>query len=331
MEHIINLDQETNNRLKEIFEILHEGNTVLFLGAGASITNKKYLSKEIIDYYEGKIGMEYGIDDITEFVDILEATDDFNREEFDLIGFTLRNTDDCAYTSRESFIGEFVQMVRTTRRESDAVIILGGVGAKSVEPQILSRIPEIDIIAYGEDEVSGPILLDQLIHNKNLAGCPNIFYRENGRVVQTGSYERIKNLDKIPYPSYDRIDVTKYNGIGMITSRGCPYKCSFCSVAPVWDHKCHFRPPEDVVAEMKELSQVAGVDLFLFQDEFFVSSKRAVMAFCRALEKSGLKNQVKIMVGGGPITHEFSKEIGADGFSPTAPGGAKLARQLIER
>jgi methanogenic corrinoid protein MtbC1 len=48
------------------------------------------------------------------------------------------------------------------------------------------------------------------------------------------------------------------------------------------------------------------------------------------LKNRGLRDQVKIIIGGGPITHEFSQEIGADGFSPTAPGGAKLARKLIE-
>jgi len=47
-----------------------------------------------------------------------------------------------------------------------------------------------------------------------------------------------------------------------------------------------------------------------------------------SLEKEGLRNKVKIMVGGGAITEEFAKEIGADGYDPTAPGAAKLARKL---
>jgi radical SAM superfamily enzyme YgiQ (UPF0313 family) len=73
----------------------------------------------------------------------------------------------------------------------------------------------------------------------------------------------------------------------MVTSRGCPYECSFCSVAPVWNHRCVLRPPEDVVSEMRELHERAGVELFLFQDEFFASSKRGVMAFCEAMAKRG--------------------------------------------
>jgi methanogenic corrinoid protein MtbC1 len=50
-----------------------------------------------------------------------------------------------------------------------------------------------------------------------------------------------------------------------------------------------------------------------------------------ALKREGLREQVKILVGGAPITQDFADEIGADGFSPTAPGGAKLARQLVNK
>ena len=49
------------------------------------------------------------------------------------------------------------------------------------------------------------------------------------------------------------------------------------------------------------------------------------------LKNGGLRDRVKIIVGGAPITHEFAREIGADGFSPTAPGGAKLAAMLIKK
>ena len=206
------------------------------------------------------------------------------------------------------------------------MIILGGVGAKSVEPQVLSRFPEIDIIAYGEGEVSGPILLDQLIHKKDLTGCPNIFYKENGRVVQTGSCERIKNLDKIPYPSYDRIDVTKYPGMGMITSRGCPYQCSFCSVAPVWNFEPYLRSSEGIIAEIDHLLKLGKSDLFLFQDEYFLASPERAKDFSRKLIASGLdirwkafgrvnlidREAMELMAKSGCVEIRFGVESGSD-------------------
>jgi radical SAM superfamily enzyme YgiQ (UPF0313 family) len=61
----------------------------------------------------------------------------------------------------------------------------------------------------------------------------------------------------------------------------------------VWNHECFFRSAAGVVAEMTELRDRAGVDLFLFQDEFFVSSKKAVLGFCEAFRKSGLRARWK--------------------------------------
>ena len=81
----------------------------------------------------------------------------------------------------------------------------------------------------------------------------------------------------------------KYVGYGMMTSRGCPYPCTFCSVAPVWNHKSFSRSASNIVAEMKQLHEETGVEMFLFQDEFFVSGKRQVMEFCAELDKSGLQ------------------------------------------
>jgi radical SAM superfamily enzyme YgiQ (UPF0313 family) len=211
-------------------------------------------------------------------------------------------------------------------RYPDRTIILGGVGAKSVEPQILSRFPEIDIIAYGEGEVSGPMLLDHLVHNKNLADCPNIFYRENGNVVQAGSCERIKNLDRIAYPAYDRIDVTKYNGIGMMSSRGCPYRCSFCSVAPVWNYEPYVRSSEGIIAEIDYLLKKGKTNLFLFQDEYFLASPERAKDFSRKLIASGLDIRWKafgrvnlidgeamdLMAKSGCVEIRFGVESGSD-------------------
>jgi hypothetical protein len=75
----------------------------------------------------------------------------------------------------------------------------------------------------------------------------------------------------------------------MITSRGCPYPCTFCSVAPVWDRETFSRSPAAIVAEMRRLHEEHGVSLFLFQDEFMVSGKERILEFCERLRGSGLR------------------------------------------
>ncbi len=175
-------------------------------------------------------------------------------------------------------------------RFPDRSIVLGGVGAKAVEEKVLRRFPWIDLIAHGEAEQSIVSLVEALQNDGNVDRVPGLFYRENGNGVSCNPPpDRIEKLDAIPRPAYHKVDLAAYDAYGMVSSRGCPYKCSFCSVAPVWNHKCHFRSAGDVVAEMRELHELAGVDLFLFQDEFFVSSKKAVMRFCDALKESDLK------------------------------------------
>jgi radical SAM superfamily enzyme YgiQ (UPF0313 family) len=175
----------------------------------------------------------------------------------------------------------------------DRTVILGGVGPKAVEDKILSRFPWIDIIARGEGELTGPALLAALHSNGDLSAVAGVSYRENGSVRHTPDRERIQDIDTIPFPAYGRIDLVRYEGYGMMTSRGCPSPCTFCSVAPVWDNRSYSRSPKSIVEEMKLLRQEASVDLFLFQDEFFVSGKKHVLAFCNELERSGLAVQWK--------------------------------------
>ena len=173
-------------------------------------------------------------------------------------------------------------------REPDKTTVLGGVGAKSVERLILERCPWVDVIARGEGERSGPLLLKALRDRTSLESVPGISFMSGGRYIETPRAPRITDLDTIPEPAFRHIRFADYEGYGMITSRGCPYPCTFCSVAPVWDRETHSRSVAGLVAEMKRLHERHGVRLFLFQDEFMVSGKARVMTFCEALDRSGL-------------------------------------------
>ncbi len=173
-------------------------------------------------------------------------------------------------------------------RYPDRTVILGGVGPKAVEHKILSRFPWIDIICRGEGELTGPELLRALKHGEDPAAVAGISFRQNGHIRHTPERDRIGDIDTIPLPLYERVDLERYEGYGMMTSRGCPYQCTFCSVAPIWNHQSFSRSTRSIVEEMKLLNGEAGVELFLFQDEFFVSGKRHVLDFCDELNRSGL-------------------------------------------
>jgi anaerobic magnesium-protoporphyrin IX monomethyl ester cyclase len=235
-------------------------------------------------------------------------------------------------------------------RYPDRKLILGGVGSKAVEEQVLTRFPWIDIVCRGEAEITAPHLVKTLQNGGDLSTVKGISYRVGDKIVHNPTQERIKDLDGIPLPAFDKIDLSKYAGYGMITSRGCPYPCTFCSVAPVWDLTSYSRSAKSIVAEMKFLHEEAGVKLFLFQDEFFVSGKKQVMEFCRELGASGLDvmwkafgrinlcdvEMMKAMADNGCVELRFGVESGCDrtlkaikkGF--TAAETLELVPQAIE-
>ncbi|MBM4372359.1 MAG: radical SAM protein [Deltaproteobacteria bacterium] len=173
-------------------------------------------------------------------------------------------------------------------RYPDRTLVLGGVGPKAVEAELLKRFPWIDLIAHGEGERSAVELVRALRDRGDLSRVPGLFLRGPHGIVRTESPPRIEDLESIGLPAFGRIDYPRYAGHNVITSRGCPYECTFCSVAPVWGRTPHFRRPEAIVREMRLLHEEQGVELFLFQDEFFVSSKERVHAFCDELRRSGL-------------------------------------------
>lgn len=211
-------------------------------------------------------------------------------------------------------------------RYPDRTVMLGGVGPKSVERKILNRFPWIDMIAYGEGEESCVELVRAAVEGTDLSTVSGLFYRTNGQIRQTAAAERITDLDTIGYPAFHHTDVKRYDAYGMITSRGCPYLCTFCSVAPIWGRKPTFRSVDDIVAEMRLLHEETGTDLFLFQDEFFVASKRRTIEFCEKLKKSGLElrwkafgrvditdeETMKAMSSSGCIEIRYGIESGSD-------------------
>ena len=208
----------------------------------------------------------------------------------------------------------------------EKVIVLGGVGPKSVEEAILRRFPEIDLVAYGEGELTGPQIVACLRSGCELSSCPGIFYREGNRVVRTRHCGRIDNLSDRPYPAYEKTDLSRYHGIGVMTSRGCPFPCSFCSVAPIWDFRPVLRTTEDIMGEIRYVLERANTDLFLFQDEYFLASRERAKVFSRALIRSGLqvrwkafgrvnltdREAMELMAKAGCLELRFGIESGCD-------------------
>jgi radical SAM superfamily enzyme YgiQ (UPF0313 family) len=175
----------------------------------------------------------------------------------------------------------------------EKIIILGGPGASGLADKILKYFPSIDIVVKGEGEVTIVDLMNKMT-NGSLKTVEGISYIEKDKIFNNSPRKRIENLDKIPFPAYHKLDFDKYVTnerpfpVGIITARGCPFKCTFCDVAPMWGREVYTRSIENVIEEIKFLYEKYNQKISGFEDDTFVLSKKRVLQFCSEFKKEDL-------------------------------------------
>ncbi len=179
------------------------------------------------------------------------------------------------------------------RANPNKTIILGGVGPFGVEEKILTEFPAIDVICRGEGEATLLDLVKHLESGRSLNSILGISYRDNNCLVHRNLDRPRLTLSAIPFPAYHRMEFEYYDAQNLITNRGCPYRCSFCSVSPVWNHQTTSRRITDIIKEIRFLKEKYDVSRVLFQDEFFYVSEKQMLAFCAALKDADLKIEWK--------------------------------------
>lgn len=170
-------------------------------------------------------------------------------------------------------------------------IVAGGPHPTLTSQDTLENIPEIDIIVRGEGEISFLNLVKNIESGKDFSGVKGISFRDkDGRVVHNPPELPIHDLDKIPLPARDLLPIEKYDKtttlsnkrtLNVMTSRGCPYWCVYCSTSEQWGHQIRHRSPKNVVDEieliLKEYPFIEGIRFF---DDVLTMDKKRVLAIC---------------------------------------------------
>jgi radical SAM superfamily enzyme YgiQ (UPF0313 family) len=168
-------------------------------------------------------------------------------------------------------------------------IVVGGPHATILPDDTLSY-EEFDFLVRGEGEYT---LLD-LVEGKPLNEIQGLSYKENGKIIHNQEREFIRNLDVLPFPKpeYFLIPIKDIkNNFGVVaTSRGCPYKCSFCCSPTIWKQKVRYRSIPNIIRELLFRRDKYGVDTFYFSDDSFNLNIKRGKALCRAI----LTNKLKI-------------------------------------
>lgn len=159
--------------------------------------------------------------------------------------------------------------------QPDRYVILGGPAATDTPEAILRHFP-IDVIVRGEGEESAVELMRALKEGRDLAEVRGISFRQHGRIVHNPARPRITNLDALPFPAYHKINFDDYERTAIVlTSRGCPYDCSFCSAHSVWQRRMTYRSARSVAEEILSI-QSAVERVELWDDTFVLQPRRAV-------------------------------------------------------
>lgn len=213
----------------------------------------------------------------------------------------------------------------------DSEIVLGGPHPTSKPQHFVDVGVDFDYIVIGEGE---KVLCDLIQKGKSV---PGIAYMENGRIVYTEPRELIEDLDALPMPAYDKIDMEYYakpsiwsvrfvplSAVGVFGSRGCPYHCKFCVAHAVFGRKIRRYSPERATEIVKHLVETYNLDGVYWNDECFTAHKQWTRDVCAMLKdlnilwgcqtRAQLLNSdlVKTMKESGCFQIDFGFESGSD-------------------
>lgn len=174
------------------------------------------------------------------------------------------------------------------QREPSRTIILGGIGPSPVAEQLLRYCPDIDVVVIGEGELTIVELMGALTAGREPVDVAGIAYRYGEQVWVTPARPRIPSMTMIRPPAYDRLDLTRYRLVDSQYARGCPFKCTFCDIAPFWNRLNTRRPMAHFLDELEGLVTGYGVKDVFIVDDTFVLSRKHVLEFCNGIRERNL-------------------------------------------
>lgn len=173
--------------------------------------------------------------------------------------------------------------------DSDINVILGGAHPTLLPERTMEECAAVDIVVRGEGEET----IRELIKARDLTDVKGITYRKDSKIVHNDPREPIMDLDKLPFPAYDMIPMERYKIGGVkystvMTSRGCPFNCTFCSSSKICGKIWRGKSPERVVEQLNVLTNEFDVHEIEFIDDTFTLNKERAVSICDLIVKENL-------------------------------------------
>lgn len=192
------------------------------------------------------------------------------------------------------------KIINQVKKKFPSLPIICGGAHPSADPAEILTNSDADICVIGEGEVTSQELINAFMDGKpDLNDIPGIAFKENGQIIRTPPRPLINDLDTIPMPAWDLINFRNYSGItlkkkspdtSIVTSRGCPFNCTYCS-NPVWKANkpwIRARGAKNIAEEVQYLYERGIQEIYIRADEFNINTKWC-LEVCDEIQKLDLK------------------------------------------
>jgi len=233
--------------------------------------------------------------------------------------------------------------METARRARKAVpgakIVAGGL-QPSLYPKETAELGIFDYSFPGEVDWTLPLFLEALESGNGVQDIPGIIFCDGKNLVANPPAAPIEDLDSLPFPSHDLLVLDRYSSLITnlepvsitVTSRGCPYRCSFCSHS-VTGKKYRTRSAESVAEEMAWCEKL-GIRYLMVYDEVMTLQKDRVLQLCELIQKRGIKMKWMARARVGHLTDDIlgaMKRAGCDMVTMGIESGSPRVLKKLKR
>ncbi len=184
------------------------------------------------------------------------------------------------YTSNRFGVEAAARLIR--RLHPRAHITAGGPQVTALPRHTLEHFSALDTVVVGEGEDTFLELVERLERGQGPRGLAGCAWREGGAVVMGPPRPRIGDLDRLAHP------LQYFSSPILITSRGCPARCSFCASQVLWGKKLRFHSAPYVLEVMERALRAHGLKALAIKDDTFTADRRRALAICRGMVERGL-------------------------------------------
>lgn len=192
-------------------------------------------------------------------------------------------------TSLKDTVIDFIRLIKNS---TQLPVMIGGPGTLHPEEYLRSGA---DYVVFGEGEVTVKEIIENIQGKRDIGNIKGIGFLRNGQMTVNPKRELIENIDNLPFPDYKKIDISAYHDFffinmrkpyaTMMTSRGCPFNCAYCTSHIIWTRKVRQQSVERVMKEIDFLIKEYNVKLINFLDDIFGLKKEWIYNFCNELIK----------------------------------------------